>query len=108
MAQLLQSISSILGRNHILRTLRIPPSQGRLRARVYALAEVIDETIDSNGTWQMQISTDSATIGQIEAEPGFEQRYWVDAPVNHFNQSKVSNAVKNTVHAEPVVKFPVG
>lgn len=107
-AQLLQSISAILGRNRIFRTMRIPASQGRLRARAYALAEVIAETIDSNGTWQMQISTDLATIGQIEGEPGFEQRYWADAPANHFNQSKLSDAVKNTVHAEPVVKFPVG
>ena len=108
MAQLLQGISDILGRNRIFRTMRIPASQGRLRARAYALAEVIAETIDSNGTWQMQISTDLATIGQIEGEPGFEQRYWTDAPANHFNQRKLSDAVNSTVHAEPVVKFPVG
>jgi hypothetical protein len=108
MAQLLQSISGILGRNRIIRTMRIPASQGRLRARTYALAEVIAETIDSNGTWQMQISTDLATVGQIEGELGFEQRYWTDAPADHFNQSKLGDAVKSTVHAEPVVKFPVG
>jgi len=108
MAQLLQSISGILGRNRIFRTMRIPASQGRLRARTYALAEVIAETIDSNGTWRLQISVDLATIGQIEGEPGFEQRFWVDAPVNYFNQSKAGDGVMNTVNVKPVVKFPVG
>jgi GTP-binding protein HflX len=108
MAQLLQSISGILGQNRMFRTMRIPASQGRLRARVYALAEVTDETIDSNGALRMQISADLATIGQIEGEPGFEQRYWVDAPANHFKQSKLGDGVMNTVNAEPVVKSPVG
>lgn len=108
MAQLLQSISGILGQNRMFRTIRIPASQGRLRARVYALAEVTDETIDSNGALRMQISADLATIGQIEGEPGFEQRYWVDAPANHFKQSKLGDGVMNTVNAEPVVKSPVG
>ncbi len=89
MTQLLQSVSGILGRNRLFRTMRIPARQGRLRARAYALAEVVAETVDSNGTWQLQISADLAAIGQIEGEPEFEQRYWVDAPASQFNQSKV-------------------
>ncbi|MDB3944910.1 GTPase HflX [Gammaproteobacteria bacterium] len=108
MAQLLQSMSGILGRNRIFRTIRIPASQGRLRARAYALAEVIAETVDSNGTWRMQISADLATIGQIEGEPGFERRYWVDTPANHFKQGALGIGVMNTVNAKPVVKSTTG
>ena len=108
MAQLLQSMSGILGRNRIFRTIRIPASQGRLRARAYALAEVIAETVDSNGTWRMQISADLATIGQIEGEPGFERRYWVDAPANHFKQGALGIGVMDTVNAKPVVKSTNG
>ena len=108
MAQLLQSMSGILGRNRIFRTIRIPASQGRLRARAYALAEVIAETVDSNGTWRMQISADLATIGQIEGEPGFERRYWVDTPANHFKQGALGIGVMDTVNAKPVVKSTNG
>ena len=108
MAQLLQSMSGILGRNRIFRTIRIPASQGRLRARAYALAEVIAETVDSNGTWRMQISADLATIGQIEGEPGFERRYWVDTPANHFKQGALGIGVMDTVNAKPVVKSTTG
>lgn len=108
MAQLLQSMSGILGRNRIFRTIRIPASQGRLRARAYALAEVIAETVDSNGTWRMQISADLATIGQIEGEPGFERRYWVDTPANDFKQGALGIGVMNTVNAKPVVKSTTG
>ena len=108
MAQLLQSMSGILGRNRIFRTIRIPASQGRLRARAYALAEVIAETVESNGTWRMQISADLATIGQIEGEPGFERRYWVDTPANHFKQGALGIGVMDTVNAKPVVKSTNG
>ena len=107
-AQLLQVISGMLGRNRLLRTMCIPASQGRLRARAYALAEVIAETTDSNGTWRMQISADLATIGQIEGEPGFERRYWVDASANDLKQGALGDGVMNTVNAKPVVKSTAG
>ena len=58
--------------------LKLPASQGRLRARIYALTAVDEELITERGEMLIQVSADPATIGQIEKDPDFDQSYWVE------------------------------
>ena len=58
--------------------LKLPASQGRLRARIYELTAVDEESITERGEILIQVSAEPATIGQIEKDPDFDQSYWVE------------------------------
>jgi len=58
--------------------LRLPPSQGRLRARIYALATVNEESVNEKGEVLIKVNVDAPTIGRIENEPDFDASYWVE------------------------------
>tara|TARA_B100000315_G_scaffold260814_1_gene325740 strand:+ start:38833 stop:40194 length:1362 start_codon:yes stop_codon:yes gene_type:complete len=87
-AQLAESLSS--ARRPCV--LRLPASQGRLRARIYALATVNEETVTDEGEILITINVDAPTIGRIENEPDFDSDYWVDLVPGG---SGIGAAVKN-------------
>ncbi|MDT8429272.1 MAG: ribosome rescue GTPase HflX [Pseudomonadales bacterium] len=52
---LLQAISELLGQDFVEETLTLTPQQGRLRARLYARGAVESESMDTEGSVQLQI-----------------------------------------------------
>ena len=58
--------------------LRFPASHGRLRARIYALATVDEESLTERGEVMIKVNVDAPTIGRIENEPDFDSSYWVE------------------------------
>jgi GTP-binding protein HflX len=57
---LLKAIASRLNSSKVQRRIVLPPEAGRLRAKLYALGAVVDETPIDTGGWAMEITLASA------------------------------------------------
>jgi GTP-binding protein HflX len=49
----------------------IPPSKGRLRAQIFSLTEVLEESVDQDGISHIRARADAATIGKIKRDPDY-------------------------------------
>ena len=49
----------------------IPPSEGRLRAQIFSLTEVLEESVDQDGISHIRARADAATIGKIKRDPDY-------------------------------------
>ena len=61
--------------------LRLPPSQGKLRARLFTLKAVVDEQIAPNGEWLIEVQTSRKNLNQLAQQEDFCNE-WLDA--RHF------------------------
>lgn len=50
--------------------LRLPPSAGRLRARLYALGAVLNERVDDRGGWALEVRLPHPIFAQLSGQEG--------------------------------------
>jgi len=65
---LLQALDGVVGRRRITGEIELPPSAGRLRARLHALDAVRSETHDGH-IWRLSIDMAEADAARLAAEP---------------------------------------
>ncbi len=75
---LLEELASQLAKTRQPCVLRLPANQGRLRARIYALTTVDEESVTEQGEILIRVSADAPTIGRIESDPDFDSCFWVE------------------------------
>ena len=75
---LLEQLGSQLAKTRQPCVLRLPAGQGRLRARIYELTTVDEESITEEGEILIRVSADAPTIGRIENDPDFDPCFWVE------------------------------
>jgi GTPase len=64
-----QAIGSRFAQQRYQTQLLLPPDQGRLHARLYAIGAIVAEQSDENG-WKLQIDMPHAQAERLAAEPG--------------------------------------
>lgn len=67
---LLSAISEMLGDNFVQQTLTLKPEHGRLRARLYARGAVQSESLDSDGSLQLQVRLPRFDFDRLLGEEG--------------------------------------
>lgn len=75
---LLEELAFQLAKTRQPCVLRLPADQGRLRARIYALTTVDEESVTEQGEILIRVSADAPTIGRIESDPDFDSCFWVE------------------------------
>ena len=70
------AVGALLGSNRERRVLRIPTDRPGLRAAVYRIAKVVDEKVDNEGNWCLELLVDAASIGRLETQDQFQTRWW--------------------------------
>jgi GTP-binding protein HflX len=70
---LLQAIGEILSEDVIETSLTLEPSQGQLRANLYARGAVLDEQVSSNGDMQLKIRLEEKTLNTALRNAGLKQ-----------------------------------
>ena len=64
--------SETLSHGPLRRSLRLPPSAGRLRARLFKIGAVRAEHLESDGDWVMEVEIPSASLASLRSEAGFD------------------------------------
>jgi len=70
---LLEAVDSHFGRERVRRWLRLPPSAGRLRARLYNLGQVYAEHVEADGSWLMDVELRCSELAALRKhEPALD------------------------------------
>ena len=64
----IEAIRSHVGRSRVTRVARIPPSQGRLRAALYACANVVEEIGESDGACSMTFHIEPSVLARLRQD----------------------------------------
>ena len=64
----IEAIRSHAGRSRVTRVARIPPSQGRLRAALYACANVVEEVGEPDGACSMTFRIEPRALAQLRRD----------------------------------------
>lgn len=75
---LLQVVAERLGEDQVRRVLRLPPSASRLRARLFDLATVVDEVVDEQGAWRIEVKIGRGNFEYLCRREGLLSQ-WVDS-----------------------------
>ncbi len=75
---LLQAVAERLGEDQVRRVLRLPPSASRLRARLFDLATVVDEAVDEEGVWRIEVKIGRGNFEYLCRREGLRSQ-WVDS-----------------------------
>lgn len=73
---LTQAISELLGLSQFEIDLSIPPSEGRLRAILYELNGVLEETISDQGEWQLKVRISNIDHQKLNKQMGYAIEKW--------------------------------
>jgi len=74
--ELVESVGAQLGRHREHRVLRIPSDRPHLHAAVYRIAEVVNEKVDAEGYWWLELLVDAAAVGRLESQDQFQVGWW--------------------------------
>ncbi|MGR8920972.1 MAG: GTPase HflX, partial [Gammaproteobacteria bacterium] len=66
-------IGEYLDERKTRRWLQIGPAGGRIRAQLYELGAVVDETVTSDGHWRIEVSLADERWQAFQLEPGFHE-----------------------------------
>ncbi len=72
---LLQAIANHVRQGAVRRRFRLPPSAGRLRARLFELGTVLGETVTERGEWLMDVEFSTAGVEQLLAREGLSEQW---------------------------------
>lgn len=75
MELLLEAIAEVLGEDQVHRTVYLPPSAARLRARLFALGTVVDEAVSDNGDLRIEFQMGKGNFEQLCRREGLEQTW---------------------------------
>jgi GTP-binding protein HflX len=73
-----QALSEHYRRHRVIRHLRLPPSAGRLRARIHERLHVAKEAGEDHGGWFMEIELDEADFNWLVQQEGYDPAALVD------------------------------
>jgi GTP-binding protein HflX len=73
---LLEALAQRLGGARVRRTVHLPPSEGRLRARLFEAGKVLQERVGEGGTMIMDIELESAVLDRLLREEGLDR--WIE------------------------------
>ena len=79
--QLVRAMGALLGSDRERRILKIPSNRPRLRATVYRISEVLNERVDTEGNWWLELLVDTVAVGRLESQEQFQTGWW--QPVSH-------------------------
>jgi len=74
--ELVGTVGALLGSDRERRMLKIPSDRPRLRATVYRIAEVVDEKVDVEGNWWLELLVDAVAVGRLESQEQFQTGWW--------------------------------
>ncbi|MCB1717639.1 MAG: GTPase HflX, partial [Candidatus Competibacteraceae bacterium] len=57
---------------------RLPPSQGKLRARLFTLQAVVNEQLSADGEWLIEVQTSRKNLNQLCRDEGFRNE-WLES-----------------------------
>ncbi|MEZ5593013.1 MAG: ribosome rescue GTPase HflX [Gammaproteobacteria bacterium] len=57
---------------------RLPPSQGKLRARLFTLQAVVNEQLSADGEWLIEVQTSRKNLNQLYRDEGFRDE-WLES-----------------------------
>lgn len=67
------AVDEILRGDRVQRRLRLPPSAGRLRARLYELGAVRSEAVDDSGDWLIEVDIKSRNLESLKSQHDFAE-----------------------------------
>ncbi len=69
-----QSLAEYFGEGAVCGFLRIPMSEGRLRARLYERGEIVEEQVDDQARWVLEVHMRPSDLGRLlkDADPSVE------------------------------------
>lgn len=70
-----EAIAEVLGHEQVHRTVNLPPSEARLRARLFALGTVFEEAVGENGNWRIEFQMGRGNFEQLCRNEGLEQTW---------------------------------
>lgn len=73
---LLQAISELLGLAMVNLQLRIPPSEGKLRAMLYEINGILQEQIDEQGQWLLTTRISTIDHQRLNKQLGYDIEKW--------------------------------
>lgn len=87
---LLQTIADRLRRKTVSGTIRLAPSQGRQRARLFDLGAVTGESVGEDGSWELELCMEEADfhrfLKQNDLDPGIFEQAPADTPARAVTQ----------------------
>ena len=60
--------------------LRLPPSAGRLRARLFTMGAVRAEHLEQDGDWVMDVEITAASLESLRSEAGLDEHFALSLP----------------------------
>lgn len=69
------ALAECLSRETIHTQVRLSPSQGRLRARLFNLRAVINEQLSPDGDWLLEVQTSRKNLNQLSRHEGFRPEW---------------------------------
>lgn len=83
----------------VQRRLRLPSSAGRLRARLYELGTVLDEQVEDNGDWLMDVAIAPASLERLSRREGLSPACIGTRPEVENRNLQTGTAVADTPKA---------
>ncbi|HEY5789879.1 MAG TPA: GTPase HflX, partial [Gammaproteobacteria bacterium] len=72
MPQLLEAVDGFLGRSLTRHRLQLPPSAGRVRARLFDSGRVLDEQVTDSGDWLIEVEMPAARFARLARQENLE------------------------------------
>jgi GTPase len=72
LALLTEAIAEHFSQNQVHCWLRLPLTAGKMRSRLYALGAVLDETVDNNGLWTLEVEIPKPRLEQLCQNEGLD------------------------------------
>jgi GTP-binding protein HflX len=70
-----QAISERLVKDAVHAWIRLPPEQGRLRARLFNLRAVLSEQVNAQGEWLLEVQTSGKNLDWLRHKEGFKTEW---------------------------------
>lgn len=80
MPELRQGIAGLLREHLIVDTLRVPPEQSALRAKLHGLGAVIEESFDDSGVANLDVRIEARKLRQLLSRCGIQESDYIQPP----------------------------
>lgn len=73
---LVEAVAETVGQSQVRRVVRLPPSAGRLRARLFDLGTVIEEAVGADGEWTIEVQMQPGSLEHLCRKEGLAA-HWI-------------------------------
>lgn len=78
---LYQALAERLQNKSVHTWVRLPPIQGRLRAQLFELNAVIDEKVNNDGDWLLEVQTSKRNLDRLCQQEGLRDEWLLQSPM---------------------------